>query len=38
MTTGPEDGAAAGRGHLRAADADREHVIDLLKTAFVQGG
>jgi hypothetical protein len=26
-----------GRGHLRAAHADREHVIDLLKTAFVTG-
>ncbi len=37
MITGPEDGAAAGRGHLRAAHADREHVIDLLKAAFVQG-
>jgi len=37
VTTGPEDGAAAGRGHLRAAHADREHVIDLLKAAFVQG-
>ena len=37
MITGPEDGAAAGRGHLRAADADRERVIDLLKAAFVQG-
>ena len=37
MTTGPEEETAAGRGHLRAAHADREHVIDLLKTAFVQG-
>ncbi len=37
MTTGPEDGAAAGRGRLRAAHADREHVIDLLKTAFADG-
>jgi hypothetical protein len=27
----------AGRGHLRAADADREQVIDVLKSAFVQG-
>jgi hypothetical protein len=34
--TGPEEGAA-GRGHLRAARTDREHVIDLLKAAFVQG-
>jgi hypothetical protein len=26
-----------GRGHLLPAEADREHVIDTLKTAFVQG-
>jgi Domain of unknown function (DUF1707) len=26
-----------GRGHLLAADADREHVIGTLKSAFVQG-
>jgi hypothetical protein len=26
-----------GHGHLRASDADRERVIDILKTAFVQG-
>jgi len=37
MITGPEEGAAAGRGHVRAAHADREHVIDMLKAAFVQG-
>ncbi len=37
MITGPEEGAAAGRGQLRAAHADREHVIDMLKAAFVQG-
>jgi Domain of unknown function (DUF1707) len=36
MITGPEEGPAAVRGHLRAAHADREHVIDLLKAAFVQ--
>ncbi len=29
--------AAAGRGHLRASDADREQTIDTLKAAFVQG-
>jgi hypothetical protein len=29
--------AAAGRGCLRASHADREHVIDVLKAAFVQG-
>jgi hypothetical protein len=27
----------AGRGHLRASDADREHVMDALKSAFVYG-
>ena len=27
----------AGRGHLRASHADREHVVGMLKTAFVQG-
>jgi hypothetical protein len=38
--TGPGDGlpaAAAGSGPLRASDADRDEVIDALKTAFVQG-
>jgi len=35
--TGPDDKAAADRGRLRAAHADREHVIALLKAAFVQG-
>ena len=28
---------AGGQGLLRASDADREQVIDVLKTAFVQG-
>jgi hypothetical protein len=28
---------AAGHGHLRASHVDREHVIDVLKAAFVQG-
>jgi Domain of unknown function (DUF1707) len=40
VTAGPgERGAAGGmgRGRLRASDADREQVIDTLKTAFVQG-
>ncbi len=40
MTTGPEDqrpAGATGRGYLRASDADREHLIDTLKTAFVDG-
>jgi Domain of unknown function (DUF1707) len=27
----------AGQGHLRASNADREQVIDVLKAAFVQG-
>ena len=27
----------AGRGRVRASHADREHVIDVLKAAFVQG-
>jgi len=29
--------AAAGRGRLRASHADREHVVDVLKAAFVLG-
>ena len=29
--------ASADRGRLRASHADREHVLDVLKTAFVQG-
>jgi type VI protein secretion system component VasF len=29
--------AAAGRDHLRTSRADREHVINVLKAAFVQG-
>jgi hypothetical protein len=29
--------AAAGRGRLRTSHADREHVLDVLKAAFVQG-
>jgi hypothetical protein len=28
---------AAGGGHLRASDADRERVVDILKASFVQG-
>jgi Domain of unknown function (DUF1707) len=37
---GPGDEIAAsagGRTHMRASHADREQVIDMLKTAFVQG-
>jgi hypothetical protein len=40
VTAEPEDQmavAAAGRSRLRASHADREHVIDMLKAAFVQG-
>jgi hypothetical protein len=40
VMAGPGDemaAAAAARGHLRASHADREHVIDTLKAAFVQG-
>jgi len=37
VITGPEEGAAAGHGSLRASHADREHVIDTLKTAFADG-
>jgi hypothetical protein len=33
----PEPGAQAAAASLRASRADREQVIDLLKTAFVQG-
>jgi hypothetical protein len=29
--------AGPGRGHLRASNTDREQVIEVLKTAFVQG-
>ena len=40
MTAKPGDdmaAAAAGRGRLRASHADREHVLDVLQAAFVQG-
>ena len=37
MTTGPGDELEAGRGHLRAAHADREQVVGVLKAAFIQG-
>jgi hypothetical protein len=37
MMTQPGEGAGAGRGHLRTARADREQVIEALKSAFVQG-
>lgn len=37
MTSGAGDERTPGYGHLRAADADREQVIDALKVAFVSG-
>jgi hypothetical protein len=37
VITGPEEGAARGQGSLRASHADREQVIDTLKTAFADG-
>ena len=37
MTTGPHDPARAGRDRLRVGHADREQVIETLKTAFVDG-
>ena len=38
MTLGQgREAAAARHGYLRASHADREHVIDVLKAAFVQG-
>jgi DUF1707 SHOCT-like domain len=37
VTTGPQHQAAVGRDRLRAGHADRERVIDTLKTAFVHG-
>jgi Domain of unknown function (DUF1707) len=36
--TGPDGKAAAARGPLRAAHADREQVIAVLKAAFAPGG
>ncbi|MBO0814204.1 MAG: DUF1707 domain-containing protein [Actinobacteria bacterium] len=40
MSTGPRGHRAAAiraHSHLRASDADREQVLEFLKTAFVQG-
>ena len=37
MAIGPWDPQAAAVGGLRASDADRERVVDALKTAYVQG-
>jgi hypothetical protein len=35
--TGPDEGGLASRGHLRAAQADREQTISVLKAAYAQG-
>jgi len=35
--TGPDEGTRASRGHLRAAQADREQAITVLKAAYAQG-
>jgi Domain of unknown function (DUF1707) len=37
MTTGPQDPAMAGHDRLRVGQADREQVIESLKSAFVHG-
>jgi DUF1707 SHOCT-like domain len=37
VTESSDPMAAAGRGHMRASQADREQVIDTLTAAFVQG-
>lgn len=34
---GGQTAAVAGRGHLRASDADRDHITEVLKAAFVEG-
>jgi hypothetical protein len=35
--TGPDEGGRTGGGHLRAAHADREQAITVLKAAYAQG-
>jgi hypothetical protein len=37
VMTGPDEGGLAGRGHLRAAQADREQAITVLKAAYAHG-
>jgi hypothetical protein len=37
VITGPEEGVPAGHGRLRASHADREQVLDAVKTAFADG-
>jgi Domain of unknown function (DUF1707) len=33
----PRTGWTAGEDHMRASDADREQIVDVLKTAFAEG-
>jgi len=35
--TGPDEGTQAGRGDMRAAQADREQAVTVLKAAYAQG-
>src|ERR1700748_3099788 len=37
VVIGRDEGGLAGRGHLRAAHADREQAIAVLKAAYAQG-
>jgi Domain of unknown function (DUF1707) len=37
VAVGPRNSRARAHGHLRAADADREQVVEILTAAFVQG-
>jgi uncharacterized protein DUF1707 len=37
VVAGPFDPRATSHAHMLASDADREHVVEVLKTAFVQG-
>jgi hypothetical protein len=37
VITGPDEGGLTARGHLRAAQADREQAITVLKAAYAQG-
>jgi hypothetical protein len=37
VATGPWDPRAKAHGHMRASDADREQVVEILTTGFVQG-
>lgn len=37
MAAGPWDPRAKAHGHMRASDADREHVVEVLTRAFVHG-